>query len=543
MNLFDIFHTKQFDDKTLFIHKEKKFLLKEFKNFVASGVAFLNTQKADNVVILSRCAFDFCVWFFSCIFAKKNIFLLTDNSKLKYLDFEYIVVDKSLPPAEQTDFFRIEPENVLINFYTSGSTSQPKNVQKTLANVIAEANCLYEKFFALSKCDNTQFRFLTSTHPQHMFAFSFYFMLPLCFWGSFVLDTTEVCYPDDADFKDSVFISTPSFLEKFQKYEVKNSYSPFLIFSAGAKLNNGLFKYLNQSGNVVDIYGSTETGTIAYRSCSDDKDLTVLNRVKISTDNNSQLVVSSPFFIQDSVTLGDIVQIKDDKHFVLRGRADRVFKIQEKRVSAPEVETELINSVPHLIQSCCCFKSGEKLACAVVLTVKGIDLFFDKGNSILKLTSFFKNTLKDRVEIVPQKWKFLHELPKTKTGKIDTEKLERIFKTNISMPFVFEVQKDSHSAVYDLTFPFSCNFFTGHFNGFPVLPGVVQLYFAHFFASDAFGNGVSNDCVKKIKFSKIIKPDEKLKLVFERKNNLINYMYKRDEQICSSGVMTINEKD
>lgn len=543
MNLFDIFHTKQFDDKTLFIHKEKNFLLKEFKNFVAAGAAFLNNQKADNVVILSSCAFDFCVWFFSCIFAKKNIFLLTDTSKLKYLDFEYIVVDKSLPPAEQPEFFRIEPENVLINFYTSGSTSQPKNVQKTLANVIAEANCLYEEFFALSKCDNTQFRFLTSTHPQHMFAFSFYFMLPLCFWGSFVLDTTEVCYPDDANFKDSVFISTPSFLEKFQKYEVKNSYSPFLIFSAGAKLNNGLFKYLNHSGNVVDIYGSTETGTIAYRSCSDDKDLTVLNRVKISTDNNSQLVVSSPFFIQDSVTLGDIVQIKDDKHFVLCGRADRVFKIQEKRVSAPEVETELINSVPHLIQSCCCFKSGEKLACAVVLTVKGIDLFFDKDNSILKLTSFFKNTLKDRVEIVPQKWKFLHELPKTKTGKIDTEKLERIFKTNISMPFVFGVQKDSHSAVYDLTFPLSCNFFTGHFNGFPVLPGVVQLYFAHFFASDAFGNGVSNDCVKKIKFSKIIKPDEKLKLVFERKNNLINYMYKRDEQICSSGVMTINEKD
>ena len=543
MNLFDIFHTKQFDDKTLFIHKEKNFLLKEFKNFVAAGAAFLNNQKKDNIVILSSCAFDFCVWFFSCIFAKKNIFLLTDNSKLKYLDFEYIVVDKSLPPAEQPDFFRIEPENVLINFYTSGSTSQPKNVQKTLANVIAEANCIYEEFFALSKCDNTQFRFLTSTHPQHMFAFSFYFMLPLCFWGSFVLDTTEVCYPDDADFKDSVFISTPSFLEKFQKYEVKNSYSPFLIFSAGATLNNGLFKYLNHSGNVVDIYGSTETGTIAYRSCSDDKDLTVLNRVKISTDNNSQLVVSSPFFIQDSVTLGDIVQIKDDKHFVLRGRADRVFKIQEKRVSAPEVETELINSVPHLIQSCWCFKSGEKLACAVVLTVKGIDLFFDKSNSILKLTSFFKNTLKDRVEIVPQKWKFLHELPKTKTGKIDTEKLERIFKTNISMPFVFGVQKDSHSAVYDLTFPFSCNFFTGHFNGFPVLPGVVQLYFAHFFASDAFGNGVSNDCVKKIKFSKIIKPDEKLKLVFERKNNLINYMYKRDEQICSSGVMTINEKD
>lgn len=544
MNLFEIFHTSQYDNTPLFKHRGEDISLKKFKNIVASSVEFLNTQKPDRVVILSSGAFDFAVWFFACIFAGKQIFLLTDTSKLQYLDFDYVLADKAAMTEAAADFFKINPENLIINFYTSGSTSLPKNITKTLQNVIVEAHDIYDEFFAAQKnITKTQLKVLTSTRAQHMFAFTFYFVLPLCFLENLIIDTTEVCYPDDADFKDSVFISTPSFLEKFQKYGVKNSYSPVIIFSAGEKLNDTVFQYLEQNSKVVDIYGSTETGTIAYKNNSADKELTCLNKVKISTNENSQIVASSPYFMQEAITLGDIARIKDAKHFLLCGRADRIFKIQEKRVSAPEVENALMQASSGMISECYCFKSGEKLACAVVLTGKGKDFFISNNNSIAKLTSLFKNALNGKVEIIPQKWKFLYSLPRTKTGKIDAQVLEQIFKTNVSMPFVFDVQKDAQSAVFDITFPACCNFFEGHFNGFAVLPGVVQLYFAHFFAIEAFGKGVLSDCVKKIKFSKLIRPDENLKLIFERKNNLINYMYKRDEHICSSGVMTIDEKD
>ncbi len=546
MNLFENFHTQKYDDTCLFKHNGKNITLKDFKKFVADGAGFLNTQNSERVVILSSSVLDFAIWFFACIFADKKIFLLTDASKLQYLDFDYIVVDKHVDYAQtnsQCEFLKIVPDKVFINFYTSGSTAIPKTVTKSLTNILTEVNDVYDTFFNTQEFAGKQLKFLSSTLTQHMFAFSFYFALPLCYLNKFVIDTTEVCYPDDADFKDSVFISTPSFLEKFQKHKVKNVCAPVIIFSAGARLADEVFKYLEQYSIVVDIYGSTETSTVAYRLHSADKFLTCLDSVKTNIDDNLCLVVSSPYFLTETITLGDTAMIESPKHFRLNGRADRVFKIQEKRVSAPEVENTIMQVFTDFVQDCYCFKFREKLACSAVLTDNGRNYFAKNGHSIAVLTSFLKNSLKGKTEIVPQKWKFLYELPKTKTGKIDRLKIEKIFATNVSMPFVFSAQKDSNNAVFELIFPSSCNFFTGHFNSFPVLPGVVQLYFAHFFAVDAFGDSVLNNCVKKIKFSKIIKPEENLKLVFERKNNLINYMYKRDEQVCSSGVMTLNEKD
>lgn len=540
MNVFEIFHTKEFDTKTILKRNGKDLSLQEFKEFVSVAVDFLNSQNCQNAVILSSDAFDFIVWFFACIAAKKEIFLLTDSSKLKYLEFEYVLLDKILDAKcdKNVEFTPIDSHKVCINFFTSGSTSKPKMITKTLTNTISEAEDIFVDF--LSEYKNPLW-VLTSTKSQHMFPFVFYFILPLVYCGELFIDTTDVCYPDDADFKDSVFVSTPSFLEKFEKYNVKNEYSPYVIFTAGAKIKDSVCKYLEQESTVIDIYGSTETGTVGFKRHSSEKALTCMKSVEIEPDENSQIVVKSPYFMETSRTLGDIVNIVDKKSFILMNRADRILKIQEKRISAPEVE-EIVQK-NSFVQECFCFKSAEKLACAVALSKEGIDFFFENGFCYTKITSYLKNYLNGKVEIVPQKWKFLYEIPRTVTGKIDKVKIEQIFATNVSMPFVFDVKKDSDYVEYGVVFPKSCNFFEGHFTNFPVLPGVVQLFFANYFAQEAFGLKVSTESVKKIKFSKIIKPDEKLALIFEKKGNSITYTYKKDEQICSGGVMTVNEKD
>lgn len=540
MNVFEIFHTKEFDTKTILKRNGKDLSLKEFKEFVSVAVDFLNSQNCKNAVILSSDAFDFIVWFFACIAAKKEIFLLTDSSKLKYLEFEYVLLYKILDAKcdKNVEFTPIDCHKVCVNFFTSGSTSKPKMITKTLTNTISEAEDIFVDF--LSEYKNP-LRVLTSTKSQHMFPFVFYFILPLVYCGELFIDTTDVCYPDDADFKDSMFVSTPSFLEKFEKYNVKNEYSPYVIFTAGAKIKDSVCKYLEQESTVIDIYGSTETGTVGFKRHSSEKALTCMKSVEIEADENSQIVVKSPYFMETSRTLGDIVNIVDKKSFILMNRADRILKIQEKRISAPEVE-EIVQK-NGFVQECFCFKSAEKLACAVALSKEGIDFFFENGFCYTKITSYLKNYLNGKVEIVPQKWKFLYEIPKTVTGKIDKAKIEQIFATNVSIPFVFDVKKDSDYVEYGVVFPKSCNFFEGHFTNFSVLPGVVQLYFANYFAQEAFGVKVSTESVKKIKFSKIIKPDEKLTLIFEKKGNSITYTYKKDEQICSGGVMTVNEKD
>lgn len=552
MNIFDIFHKTEYDTMPVLIHNTEQINLGEFKKHVSAACDFLNrnpAEKSKNAVILSENTFDFAVWFFACVFTGREIFLAGDSSKLRYLDFEFVQLDcfeTAHTDMQNTDecidsavFEKVDISNVFINFYTSGSSGMPKRIRKTLENTVKEAKdifALFEESFEKAS------RVASSAKSQHMFPFVFYFLLPLIAFDKLLLDTDNVYYPDAADLKDCVFVSTPSFLEKFKKYEIPCCAN--VIFSAGAKLNKDLASYLEKNSYVIDIYGSTESGTVAYSDSSSTCLLTALPEVKISTDSMSQICVDSPYFMENSLTLCDIIKMEDKKHFSLLNRSDRILKIQEKRISAVEIET-LINDCD-IVRECYCLKSFDKLACAVVLNNDEISKFLSSTEEtciVKRLTTYLKSYLAGKTEIIPQRWRFLHELPKNVRGKIDSEKIAKIFSTNLSLPFVTGYFADSNCAGYEMFFPESCNFFEGHFTGFPVLPGVVQLYYAAYFASEAFNLKINTDSVKKIKFSKIIRPKQHLKLIFERKDNTINYRYEKDGQICSSGVMSTDENN
>ena len=47
-----------------------------------------------------------------------------------------------------------------------------------------------------------------------------------------------------------------------------------------------------------------------------------------------------------------------------------------------------------------------------------------------------KQELKNKFEIVPQRWRFFDEIPKKENGKINKEFIEEIFNLNLSLPFV-----------------------------------------------------------------------------------------------------------
>lgn len=550
MNIFEIFHKTEYDTMPVMIHNTGKIPLAEFKKYVLSACEYLNKlpfEKSKNAVILSENTFDFAIWFFACVCTGREIFLCGDAAKLHYLEFEFIKLDdfnketvlKFANSSGSFSFKKIDVSDVFVNFYTSGSSGKPKRIRKTLENTVKEAEVIFN-FFKNSFADSS--RVVSSASPQHMFAFAFYFMLSLAASGELILDADDLFYPDTADLKDCIFVSTPSFLEKFKKYEIPCVAN--VVFSAGAALNKELAAYLEKNSYVIDIYGSTETGAVAYKDSSGVCRLTALPEVKISTDSASQICVESPFFMENSFTLCDIIKMEDEKHFTLMNRSDRILKIQEKRISAVEIEALIAEC--EFVKECYCLKSFDKLACAVVLDNQKLSGFLptdDNSGIVKQLTTYLKNYLASKTEIVPQRWRFLHELPKNIRGKIDSEKIHRIFYTNLSLPFITGYKAESDYAEYEMYFAKSCNFFEGHFTGMPVLPGVVQLYYANYYAAEAFGVKIKTDCVKKIKFSKLIKPDEPLKLIFERKNNIINYRYERDGQICSGGVMSTDEKD
>lgn len=409
-------------------------------------------------------------------------------------------------------------ENKQYIFHTSGSSGEPKIVKKSYKCVLAEGQDLAE-FFKFSP-DTV---FVSTVTPDFMYGTTFTVMLPKVLGCK--VDEERVLYPEDIkDYEKYVFVSTPSFLEKLAKYNFTFKRKPQMIISAGAKLADNVFEYLEKiSHGVTEIYGSTEAGVIAYRQCARDNLKFFEN---VTYKNNT---IKSPYFDESELTLNDEIEFLQNG-FVVKKRNDRIVKIQEKRVSLAEVENIL--NASELVEKSYCLKLDDKLCAAAVLTAKGREILAEHGKQELK--KCLKNSWMSTPPF-PKKWRFLYDLPSTERGKINRERITEIFNTNITYPNIIDFSINSDFAEFKLVFPLSSNFFKGHFTDFPILPGVVQLFFAKEFIKDAFNLDFVSETVKKIKFSSVIKPDTQVALTLKRKEKSIDFMFTNGDITFSSG--------
>lgn len=509
--ILEKFGTDKYNDKVLFVNPDVTF--GEFKKYVCGQVEMFVKSKCENVVLFGDDYFEFAVNFFAAVFAQKNIYLITDKTRLKQLDFEYIL--PHISTKKSGDFYKkLNPKDVEIKFFTSGSTGKPKTIMKTLYNLEVEAESTVKEFKLFG--DKT---IASTTSSSHSFGIAFNFILP--FYAGFKINRKKIEFPEQFDIVgDYTLISSPSFMEKLMKYDYSFENPPQQMFLAGAKLGKETLDYLKKYSDVVDIYGSTETGNIAFKR--EEKVFTVIADVKVTTNSNSEIVVESDFFPDGKMVLSDIIEFVGDRKFVLKKRVDRLVKIQEKRVSLDEIES-VIKKHPD-IDDCYCFVNEDKLCCA--LATKNINLD----------TQSVKKYALNYSEIVPKKWRILNEIPKNEAGKTDKNKLNKIFGMNLSLPFVVSKNVSENFAEIELVFKHNCNFFKGHFDVMPILPGVVQLYYARYFIEDIFRIELGYSEVKKVKFSNIISPDVQVKLILKNKEKSVEYTYVADDKIFSSGI-------
>lgn len=407
-------------------------------------------------------------------------------------------------------------------FHTSGSTGEPKTIIKSKDCMLAESRDL-AKFFKFSP-DTI---FVSTVSDEFMYGTTFTVMLPKAL--NCKVDGERVVYPEDIkDYEKFVFVSTPSFLEKLAKYNYTFKHKPEMIISAGAKLDDKIFGYLEKiSKGVTEIYGSTEAGVVAYRQKHNAK-LQFFENVKYI--NNT---ISSPYFDESELELNDELEFFEDG-FIVKGRNDRIVKIQEKRISLDEIERDLNKS--NLVKKSYCLKLGDKLCSAIILNNKGEKLLENFGK--LELIKAIKKSAPLNI-ITPKKWRFLTNMPTNERGKIDCARVKEWFNTNVTYPNIVKLENDGQNAEITLIFPKNSNFFKGHFPDFPILPGVVQLFFAKEFARDIFNLYFVPQKVKKVKFSSIIKPEMKVKLVLTRNEKSIEYKYIDEEKTFSSGTFVL----
>ena len=141
-------------------------------------------------------------------------------------------------------------------------------------------------------------------------------------------------------------------------------------------------------------------------------------------------------------------------------------------------------------------------------------------------------------EIIPQRWKYIDEIPMNVIGKVNKQLIEHIFNVNVSLPLILDREITQNSITYKMYFYNKCNFFKGHFPEFKLVPGVVQLYFAKELSNSHFNLNIREGQWKRIKFSNIIEPDKIIYLKLKKDEKNVSYEYYYEEKKYSSGVFS-----
>ena len=77
----------------------------------------------------------------------------------------------------------------------------------------------------------------------------------------------------------------------------------------------------------------------------------------------------------------------------------------------------------------------------------------------------------------------------------------------------------------------------------PILPGVVQLFYANWFAQNVFQVDISKQEAKKVKFTNIIHADTNVVLKLKNTEKNVEYSYVIDDKVYSSGLFVKEDKN
>lgn len=518
----DIFYSNKYDDRIALVDGDKSYSFKDLKELIAAQTEFIKS-KSENIVIPGDDNFNFIIQFFASIFADKNVYLITDKKVLQNFDKDYYIADELCHKSKSNyEFAKLDIYKPRVYLYTSGSTGEPKAIAKNIHNLVLEAEEVINEF----ELKNKNYTVISTTTMSHMFGLTMYFMVPFC--AGLKINIQRVYYPDGLETENSIFVTSPTFLKTISKHNLSFTKSPKYVISAGGKLSEEVFEYFENKLNIIDIYGSSETGIIAFRTSKKLLFKTFKN-VKIKAEEDSVRITSS-FCYGGNCVINDKIEVEKDG-FLIKSRTDRLMKIYDKRVSAPALEDRLKDN--SFVNDCYVFKNGDKPVCLCALSELGKEYLIENGT--VGLTKNLKNFMNDFFEIVPQRWKYIDEIPKKITGKINKHIIEKIFDINVSLPVILDRKIIENGIIYKIFFHKNCNFFNGHFPQYPIVPGVVQLYLAKELANVHFNLELGQGQWKRVKFANIIEQDSivYLKLEYNLKN--VTYEYYFDDKKYSSG--------
>ena len=426
---------------------------KDFLTDTAKMRAFFESQSAQEYIL--HCE-DY--WYFLCTFVailqcKKTVYITQNITESFMAEVKnpgvFFITDQNVP-LDDTSFFipdliekaampaeseirttpEINDEETEIYLYTSGSTGKQKAVRHTMKEIETDNSVVIslwgEEYFKRKQ--------ITTVSQHHVYGFYWCICLPFTLGLPFRRKRIE--FPSEFEkLTDTsyVLVSTPAFLKRtvevLDKLDMKDV---FISVSGGAVSEElavsteKLFGFCPMEG-----YGSTETSGIAYRQQSRDGLVwTPYDCVKLWVGEDGCLNVKSPF-IKDpaGVATADLVELYDDGRFLLKGRADSIVKIEEKRISMTEVENRLLETglVSEVKVVALSNDVRQYLAAAVVLNAQGREKFAHSEK--FEMNRWFHDFLMKYFEnvVIPKKWRFVEKLPSDVQGKVHKLEVMALF--------------------------------------------------------------------------------------------------------------------
>lgn len=429
--------------------------------------------------------------------------------------------------------------------YTSGSSGEPVPIMKTLAQLDTEVQALQAVFAAegaheMGDTALSPVSVLTTVSHQHLYGLLFGVLWPLAAGQPFV--TERIAYPENivAQLRQHPacwLVSSPTLLAHLPDHldladqQTLRDRLHRVFSSGGPLLPDAAAQCQSVLGQApAEIFGSSETGGIAWRRRADHGDAWhPLPGVQWRVQDDGLLELRSPYLDDpaDWWTTSDRVEpvatqdaTEGTPSFVLKGRADRIVKIAEKRVSLTALETALSASshvgraravvLPAGADQAARHASTTRIGMVVELSESGWQMLHAEGRRAMNEALRARLTRTVERVVLPRHWRYVARMPVNPQGKTTDAQLQLLFRP--VLPAVQWLSRTAMQAQARLDVRGDLLVFDGHFPGAALVPGVAQLHWVVTFARECFAMPVDFRQANALKFQLPIVPGAQVTL-------------------------------
>ncbi|UST74897.1 acyl-CoA synthetase family protein [Pseudomonas siliginis] len=435
---------------------------------------------------------------------------------------------------------QLDLDQCRLSLCTSGSSGEPKRIDKTLRQLANEVEALEQLWGA----DLDEACIIGSVATQHIYGLLFRVLWPLCAGRPFVrrqLAFSEDLQRASREYPAFAWVASPALLKRMGD----NLDWPALsavrrVFSSGGALPSEAAQSLQQRLQQwpTEILGSSETGGIAWRQ--GESLWRPFAGVELSQDSDGALLISSPYLPAGHVEhSADAARIATDGRFELLGRLDRIVKLEEKRISLPMLEQALAahdwvaEARLGVVQ-----ENRASLGALLVLSESGLFALREHGRR--DMTETLRKHLSQHCEALalPRRWRLLRQMPLNSQGKLAQADVEALLlAARPKAPEVLEQSASDGEWSLQLSVPPDLAYFSGHFPKAPVLPGVVQVEWALNLGRQLLKLDGAFAGMEVLKFQQLVRPGDEIQLHlrFDAERGKLYFAYRNDTATCSSG--------